>query len=133
MPDEKSAIPISSLIDIVFLLIMFFVATAKIDQQGLEQNVKLVQVENMLQQEKLSPYRFNISVSQSGEIYLENQESDLNQLSSQLNSHRKRFGNRSEILLRADKHCFLSELEKVIEAITKSGLTNIKIISQLEK
>ena len=132
MSNEQATVPISSLIDIVFLLIMFFVATATIDEYGMNNNVDLALAKHMKAQENQSPSRFTISLDDKGRVYITNQEASLKTLQQDLRLHSKYFGNRSEIQIRADKKSYLSDLEKIIKTVNECGMNNIKIISQLE-
>lgn len=132
MSEEKMSIPISALIDIVFLLIMFFVATATIDEVGLQHNVELALARNMQANTISSPYRYPISLQEDGRVFIGPIETSLKKLSSDLSVHNKNFGNKTEVQIRADKHCLLSDLEPILETINKSGLHNIKIITKQE-
>ena len=129
---EKMSIPISALIDVVFLLIMFFVATATIDEVGLQHNVDLALAGNMDTNTVSSPNRYPINLQEDGRLFIGPMETSLKKLHSDLSKHKRNFGNKTEVQIRADKHCPLSELEPILEVINKSGLHNIKIITKLE-
>ena len=133
MSEEKMSIPISSLIDIVFLLIMFFVATATIDEVGLQHNIELALARNMEANTISLPNRYPISLHEDGRVFIGPIETSLEKLDSDLNQHKRTFGNKTEVQVRADQHCPLSELAPLLEIINKSGLHNIKIITKLER
>ena len=132
MSEETMSLPISALIDIVFLLIMFFVATATIDEVGLQRNIELALASHMKANEDSSPYRYQIILQEDGRLFTGPIETSLKKLHSELSVYKRNFGNKTEVQIRADKHCPLSELEPILDTINKSGLHNIKIITKLE-
>ena len=127
---EKMSIPISALIDVVFLLIMFFVATATMAESGLDAKVKLAEAKSMKALKLQSLSRFPISLRSDGSLLYMNQEMELGPLKQELKRHLAHYGNKAEVQIRADKHCKLDKLDKVMDAFSSVGARNMKIISK---
>ena len=133
---DNADVPISSLIDVVFLLIMFFVVTSNIEQEVFEVPVTLVKAKNMKPAVKVPPNRVTINVAQErddkGLFYLGSTPVTPQALRGSLIALKKEKGSGTLVLIRADKDVkFLYESE-VIEAIKASGLMKIRIQAELE-
>ena len=127
---EKMSIPISALIDVVFLLIMFFVATATMAESGLDAKVNLAEAKSMKALKLQSLSRFPISLRSDGSLLYLNQETELGALKQELKRHLIHYGNKAEVQIRADKDCQLDKLDKVMDAFSSVGARNMKIISK---
>ena len=64
--EEKQEVPVSSLIDVVFLLIMFFVITSNIEKEAFDVQIDLVKAKNMKPATQVPPKRITINVQVDG-------------------------------------------------------------------
>lgn len=131
---EPDGCPVSSLIDVVFLLIMFFVATAKMDQEGFDQNVKLAIAVHMEKITKRANSQFPVSVKADGSVSTgAGSDGTVQGLKNELIRHVAKYGNEVTVIIRADKEAQLSVIEKVMNAVTESGVSSMKISAKLEE
>ncbi len=136
--EEKTEVPVSSLIDVVFLLIMFFVVTANIDKEAYDVPVELVKSKNMKPVTNIPPQRVTINISKSGD---KGQNADFfigsalvpkQHLQAALNGVAQSFGKSTMVMIRCDKDVLFEHESLVIEAIKASGLSEIRIQAEKE-
>lgn len=138
--EESQEVPISSLIDVVFLLIMFFVVTSNIEKEAFDVQIDLVKAQNMKPATAVPPKRITINLQKdpsddSGEgglIFVESMMVTAEQLKTELVGFRKMAGTDGVVMIRADKAVLYRHESIVIEAIKASGLANIRIQAELE-
>lgn len=134
MEAKTEETPVSSLIDVVFLLIMFFVATANIDQEGFDESVRLAKAKHMQKLTKVSPSLFPLSINALKEVKYNGipvTESELNVLTSWARLHADEYGDAAVVMLRVDENAKLGLVHKVVEAVQAGGLGKIKITAKL--
>lgn len=136
--EEKTEVPVSSLIDVVFLLIMFFVITSNIEKEAFDVQINLVKAKNMKPAVQVPPLRITINVQvdnndpDAGVIYVESVPVPAEALKSALIGFKNRAGTGGVVMIRADKDVLFRHESDVIEAIKASGLSNIRIQAELE-
>ncbi|MCM8525205.1 MAG: biopolymer transporter ExbD [Lentisphaeraceae bacterium] len=136
--EEKQEVPVSSLIDVVFLLIMFFVITSNIEKEAFDVQINLVKAKNMKPAIQIPPLRITINVQvdnvdpDAGVIYVESVPVAAEHLKSALIGFKNRAGTGGVVMIRADKDVLFTHESDVIEAIKASGLSNIRIQAELE-
>jgi biopolymer transport protein ExbD len=128
---EEAEVPISSMIDIVFLLIIFFVVTASLDKEVEDENVKLCNAPHGKPLKKKDPRGVTINVEENGLIMVSGQLISMNTLSGVLRSQASKYGNDIPIVIRGDYRVQHGYIKKVMEAVTETGLYKIKF--QAEK
>ena len=129
--DDKVKTPIATLIDVVFLLIIFFVITAAVDAEVVDQTVKLAQAKYSKPPEKVDPRMFIINVRANGTISVGlGQKVTLAELNRELKSIRKKSGNEFPILIRADGGTQYNKVKLVTDEVLKSGLYKVKLSAQ---
>ncbi len=129
--DDKVKTPIATLIDVVFLLIIFFVITAAVDAEVIDQTVKLAQAKYSKPPEKVDPRTFIINVRANGTVSIGlGQKVTLSELNRQLKSIRKQSGNEFPILIRADGNTPYGKVKLVTDEVLKSGLYKVKLSAQ---
>lgn len=136
--EESQEVPISSLIDVVFLLIMFFVVTSNIEKEAFDVQIDLVKAQNMKPAIKVPPKRITINVQKDpgdpelGLFFVESAMVTPEQMRTELIGFRKAVGSDGVVMIRADKELLFRHESEVIEAIKASGLANIRIQAELE-
>ena len=124
------SIPLSALIDIVFLLIIFFVITANMQKQVVDYNIKLAASYFVEPPDEMDPRTFVINVrkrkngppvySVSGTDY---RLSDVGRL---LLRSRERLGETVPVLIRASGDIKYREVDKVNKLIHDAGLYRVR-------
>ncbi|MEA2011767.1 MAG: biopolymer transporter ExbD [Verrucomicrobiota bacterium] len=125
--DDSIEPPVSSLIDVVFLLIIFFIVTANMDEEVLDMTIKLAQAKYVDPVKKKDPRAISINVKASGDINIATQPLSLTDLHHILASTVNQVGNDVPIVVRADALTKFNEIDKIIEIVGKSGLYRIKL------
>jgi len=119
--------PVASLIDVVFLLIIFFVVTATIDRDVVDDTISLAQARFSPAVDKKDPRTITINVRRNGRVNIALQPLTLNQLQQILTATAAESGNRVPILVRADRDTIYHEIDKVMEVIGKAGLYRVRL------
>jgi biopolymer transport protein ExbD len=136
--EDSGEVPISSLIDVVFLLIMFFVVTSNIEKEAFDVSVDLVKAQNMKPAKVIPKKRITLNLQkdpadpESGLFFVESTMVTGEQLKTELVAFRKMAGSEGVVMIRADKGLLFRYESEVIEAIKASGLANIRIQAELE-
>ncbi len=126
--------PISSLIDVVFLLIMFFVATAQMDQEGFDQNVQLAVAFNMEKLKERAMNQFPISVLADGTVSTgAGSDGSIEGMKKELMRHVTTYGDEVTVIIRPDKEAKLGVIEKISAAVGECGVAKINISAKLEQ
>ena len=129
--------PISSLIDVVFLLIMFFVATAQMDQEGFDQNVQLAVAFNMekLKERAMNQFPISVIADDNGDRVSTGAGSDgtIAGMKKELMRHVSKYGDEVTVIIRPDKRSKLGTIEKISEAVGECGVAKINISAKLEQ
>ncbi len=127
---EDTSIPLSALIDIVFLLIIFFVITANMQKQVVDYNIKLAASYFVKPQDKLDPRTFVINVrkrkngppvySVSGTDYR------LSAVGRLLQRSRVRHGDTVPVHIRASGDIKYREIDEINKLIHNAGLYRVR-------
>jgi len=120
-------VPISSLIDVVFLLIIFFVVTATIEKAIVDESIRLAHASNSKPVAEEDPRSIIVNMNKSGAINIAMQPCSLRQLQNILTATSQKHGNSVPVVIRADKETRYKQIDKVMEVIGKAGLYKIKI------
>lgn len=123
---EEAEIPISSMIDIVFLLIIFFVVTASLDKEIEDEQVEQANAPHGKPLKKKDPRGVTINVRRNGQINVSGQLVSMGVLSDILTNQASKFGNDIPIVVRGDRNVQHGYIQKVMEAVTKTKLYRVK-------
>jgi len=123
---QDADIPISSMIDIIFLLIIFFVVTASMDKEIQDANVKLTKAPHGKPIKKKDPRAVTINVRQNGDITIAGKVVDMRTVSDILRNAAHEYGVDIPIIIRGDWRAYHGYIKKVMEAVTATGLYKVK-------
>jgi biopolymer transport protein ExbD len=139
-PNETAEVPISSLIDVIFLLIMFFVVTSDIEKEAFDVQIDLVKCENMKPVTEAPPLRVTINIQKTRDgkddeanIYVTSTQIPIEGLKAELIGLKNLAGAGTVVMIRADKDVLFKHESDVIEAIKASGLSKIRIQAELQE
>ncbi|MBL7130181.1 MAG: biopolymer transporter ExbD [Candidatus Omnitrophica bacterium] len=117
---ERGQLDIAPLIDVVFLLLIFFMLTSSfIIQPGIKINLPRAVTSKAIQEKNLI-----ITVSAEDLIYLNNRPVTLNQLKSHLE---KAVNEDLPLLIKADRKASLGKVVQIWDICRETGLTQINI------
>ena len=120
----KMKVPISPMIDIIFLMIFFFVLSAVMDD-GINNSIDLVKVKNGKPGISI-PKKIFISVSESGDIYLDSDVPVTHAfLGKSLKSIINTWGSNTTFIVRADKDTMHEEVDNALQELKECGAHHI--------
>lgn len=132
--DDSIETPIASLIDIVFLLIIFFVVTSAIENDALDQTIDLAESFFINPVLKKDPRTIIINIKKlnesQSEINIGGIPLSLTTLKSVLRDTAQKFGDDVPIVIRASADLQFSTINLVMESVTEAGLHRIKLSSR---
>lgn len=127
---EELQVPVASLIDVVFLLIIFFVVTASIETDVVDEQIRLAQAKNSEATEEVPPNRIIINIREDGSTNIMKVRYTRRQLKNLLSSLRKTVGEKNlAILLRCDADARYQHVSEVQEMITESGFYRVNLVA----
>jgi len=116
---------IAPLVDVVFLLLIFFMLTSTMmTQQGIELSLPGAEHTTTIQG---AP--FEVSVSNSGEIFIGSEVVSSSQLRAAVQSHLAS-GESDQVILRSDGSVSVDQLVSVMDQLKSAGATNISLATK---
>lgn len=128
--DDNAEVPISSMIDVVFLLIIFFVVTASIDKEIEDEQVILARAPLGKQKPitKKDPRTLTINVREDGAIWMGMHEVSSKDIKNELERLKKTYGgNEFPIVIRGDHRAPHGFIKEVMDAITATQLYKVNL------
>jgi biopolymer transport protein ExbD len=125
---------LTAMIDVVFQLIIFFVATTNLQSQAIEDRVKLAMAPHGKVVEKKDPSEVVLSVRADGSIAF-GQGAGLSKelISTMLTKIRADLGGAPPVVIRADGNVRHEYVKDAMDACTKAGVWKIKFQALKEK
>ena len=127
--DEKLTIPISSMIDIVFLLVIFFVVTSSIAKEAVEER-ELATSEYVAPDGTTPPAPLVVNIRDNGDITLAGLPSQSGQIDQLLHAHRLTFGHAAPVVIRAEENVEFATVSTVMDQARKAGLYRIRLATE---
>lgn len=122
---EKSSLNLTPLIDMLFILIVFFLATSRFQQDERDEKVKLVQSRSKLPIATANDLLV-IEVLESGEKRVHGETKTLEELEKIIRERVERSAG-AEIVIRADRRARVGHLQETTEICHRLGLETPKI------
>lgn len=115
-----SGLTLAPMIDVVFLLLIFFmVSTTFVARPGLKLN--LPESESTT---KTPTERWVVSVERNGQLYLNDEKTELSKLRSRLNAERK------PVVIRADEEVSHGIVVTVLDAVKTAGVESVDLSTE---
>ncbi len=137
--DEMAEVPISSMIDVVFLLIIFFVVTAAVDKDIEDEAVILAEAPHGKPVTTKNPRSVVINVHQDGVMTMGMMPKTREQITRELEilkaqeAEQGRSPEDITIIIRADHHAQHGYVKEAMGAVTDTGLYTVKINAMLSE
>ncbi len=125
--DSVLETPVSALIDVVFQLIIFFVVTAAVDKDVVDESFRLAQAKHVAAIEKHDPRTVTVNVDAEGGVNVALQPLNLAQLQQVLAATRAQSGDSVPIVVRADGTALYRHVDGVMQAVGKAGMYRVKL------
>ena len=132
--EEAASVPISSMIDIVFLLIIFFIVTATLDKDMQDENVLLADAPNGRPVVKQDPRTITINLRMDGSMNIGGRAISADQLTALLEDVKRTTPDPLSIpiVIRGDRQVQYYYGAKVLDAIKKTGLYKVSLAGMQE-
>ena len=120
-----SQINVTPLVDVMLVLLIIFMITAPIIQQGVEVSIPKVKAAALTSKEE----EFVISITRDGETYLNDRKLDAGELTDKLQaiSHTRPD---LQVFIRADEQVAYGEVIRTMAAIKAAGVDNVGMVTQ---
>ncbi len=119
-------INVTPLVDVMLVLLVIFMITAPLMQQGIEVELPKTQNAGLTPEDPLI-----VSIKKDGKIYLQRAEVPLPELEGKLNAILATRGD-GPILLRADTHVEYGTVAKTLAVMRKAGAKQIGMVTEPE-
>jgi len=129
--EDSVETPIASLIDVVFLLIIFFVVTASVEKDIVDDTIKLAQAKHAKAVETKQDNTITINLHDDGSMNIACHPVSKRQLKQLLKAAVAKSGNTTPVLIRGDAETLFREIDGVMEDIGSVGLYRVKIAAEV--
>jgi len=128
--DDQTSINLTPMIDIVFLLIIFFMVSSSFGRLQNERDIKL-QVPTVSNASALTsaPRKRVINVYRDGKIYLDQKDVTLGELENELTSARQQYS-KLGVVIRGDGQAYHQRIAEVMATCTKARIADLNISVQ---
>jgi biopolymer transport protein TolR len=121
-----SQINVTPLVDVMLVLLVIFMVTAPIIQQGVEVTLPSVKAEALPGKEE----QFVVSITKDSQIYLNDARLSADELSVKLKAIGHERPDR-EVFIRADDQVPYGEVIKTMAAIKAAGIENVGMVTEM--
>lgn len=122
---------LTPLIDVVFLLLIFFLVATKFADEEREMDVLLPDASEA-QPRTSKPRETIVNIDQNGEYFVSGQKLSLAELERALNAVRVNNPGRASVILRADRRCRVEFLVAAMNACNKAKIHDYRITTRKE-
>jgi biopolymer transport protein TolR len=120
-----SQINVTPLVDVMLVLLIIFMVTAPIIQQGVEVSIPKVKAAALPGKEQ----EFVVSITREGETYLNDRKLERSELTDKLQAISQTRPD-LEVFVRADEQVAYGEVIRTMAAIKAAGIENVGMVTQ---
>ena len=128
--DKEDELDISSLIDVVFLLIMFFVVTADLDRESYDERVKLAECKFLKPEKKAIPKSIVVNILSDGTYTINRVIMSLDKIKNSLQAASKRHGDSLAVIIRLDRDGTYLYTDKISKLVQELKISKIRLVSE---
>ena len=121
-----SQINVTPLVDVMLVLLIIFMVTAPIIQQGVEVNLPKVKAQALPGKEE----QFIVSITRGREIYLNDTQMTADALTDKLTAIARERPDR-EVFIRADEQVPYGDVVRMMAAIKAAGIDNVGMVTEM--
>ena len=116
---------LTPMIDVVFLLIIFFIVSNNMIQQDQAIAVDLPEAETGILPEEQQARRLTVTVSNGGTVYVGTEVVDLERLRWIMSEARKDWGEEAELQIRTDRNVHWGVVKPMLRITAESGISRV--------
>ncbi len=120
-----SEINVTPLVDVMLVLLIIFMITAPLIQQGIEVQLPKTQSEGLTSDEE----RLVVTVKRDGKVFVQRAEVKLVELEQKMRTIFETRGNK-EVFLRADTKVAYGRVAKTLSALRRAGATRVGMVTE---
>ncbi|HVN27233.1 MAG TPA: protein TolR [Candidatus Binataceae bacterium] len=120
-----SQINVTPLVDVMLVLLIIFMVTAPIIQQGVEVSIPKVKAAAL----KSNEQEFVVSITREGETYLNDRKLDPSELTDKLQAISQTRAD-LQVFVRADDQVAYGQVIRTMAAIKAAGIENVGMVTQ---
>ena len=120
-----SQINVTPLVDVMLVLLVIFMITAPIIQQGVEVSLPKVKAAALPGKEE----QFVVSITRDNQLYLNDNKLSADQLTDRLSAISRERPDR-EVFIRADNEVAYGEVIRTMAAIKAAGIENVGMVTE---
>ncbi len=120
-----SEINVTPLVDVMLVLLIIFMITAPLIQQGIDVNLPKTQSEGLTSDEE----RLVVTVKANGTIFVQRAKVGLKDLESKMRTIFETRGNK-DVFLRADTKVAYGKVAKTLSALRRAGATRVGMVTE---
>jgi len=124
---ESLETPVASLIDVVFLLIIFFLVTAAKQEQIMDETIQLARAQHIQPQGDIDPRTIIINVTEEGRYNISRRQMSLRHIQNHLANVYNQYGKGVPILIRADANTEYRYVADLQDRITDTGFYRVSL------
>ncbi len=124
---------LTAMIDVVFQLIIFFVATVSLQDSGIDERIKLAMAPHGKAVQQKDPREIIVDVDANGHVLIMRTYLDYNTLFSIMRKAVAENGSTVPVIIRGDGTCTHEEIRKVMDMCKKAGIWKLKFAALKEK
>jgi biopolymer transport protein TolR len=121
-----SQINVTPLVDVMLVLLIIFMVTAPIIQQGVQVNLPKVKAQALKGEEQ----QFVVSITRGNELYLNDAKLTADELTSKLQAIAIERPDR-QVFIRADEEVPYGQVIRTMAAIKAAGIENVGMVTQM--
>jgi biopolymer transport protein TolR len=125
-----SEINVTPLVDVMLVLLIIFMVTAPMMQEGVKLDLPKAQADPLVKQTNVEA--IVISVTKKGEIYIDDEKVLLDNLVGKIDAIRKKDPSR-EVHVRGDQSAMFGIIAQIMADLTNAGIEKIGIITMPEE
>ena len=122
---EQANVDMTPLIDIVFILLIFFILSASFQQQ---QQIKVARPNSQVS-DSIANVSLMVTVDEQGQIWLDNQAVEIELLTSRVKQKTAQVNNVS-VVIDVDKSVASGRLIQVIDKVRIAGVNNVAVATE---
>ena len=121
-----SQINVTPLVDVMLVLLIIFMVTAPIIQQGVQVNLPKIKAQALKGEEQ----QFVVSITRDNQLYLNDARITADQLTTKLQAISVERPDR-QVFIRADEDVSYGEVIRTMAAIKAAGIENVGMVTQM--
>jgi biopolymer transport protein ExbD len=129
--EALSTLSMTPLIDVVFLLLIFFLVATKFAEEEREMNVLLPDASEA-QPRTSKPRETIVNIDQAGRYFVSGRHLSLGELEKALKIARVNNPGRASVILRSDERCQFSHVVAAMNACNKAKIHDYKVTTRRE-